>query len=553
MCYHPVKIINPKLKSDNPDVLFDKAHDKVFLEVPCGQCGECKQNRMNDYFVRTIAEFGATTDPSVGGYVFFTTLTYSEDNIPKFKDLLCFDSHHYRQFIKNLRNKIYNRYRDYRFLKFFFVSEYGGQTARSHHHCLFFVQNPVLDFVTLNELINSTWTHGFTQTNNPYGHNGQPNEYYNRPDLCLVDKQAAINYVSKYVNKDFDFLTVINKQKSCPQFKAWLQDQRYIEYLKNSLSYLSESECEIAIEKLLNYPDDHVKYNVDTRLQFDISHPIKDISYPMLYKYMSREDYNRFLPYNRLSHNFGVNLTNLDMDQLMKGYLYVEDTASPDGMKKYKLPMYVDRKVFYDYDSDTRCYTLNELGEKMKKVRLEHNHCYIQSKLPEFFNTWTHLCKSQEQIDLIITRIKMQIDSSVDTVEDVDVLVESLLDGRTWSEYINYITIYKSLLTPADPRVVQPGSYSLLNYELLQVEPKDYLSKDVIPLSNKPLFNSFLARLKSCTCGSCISEFENFDKLNDLYSLIRSVISDEKQKQYIEHKKLMSYDKIFGIQYLGKF
>lgn len=553
MCYHPVKIVNPKLKSENPDVLFDKAHDKVMLEVPCGQCGECKQNRMNDYFVRTIAEYGATTDSSVGGYVYFTTLTYNEESVPKFLDLKCFDSHNYVQFIKNLRQKIFRRYKDYKFLKYFFVSEYGGTTGRSHHHCLFFIQNPVLDYKTFDDLVNSSWTHGWTQTSNPYGHDGQPNPYFHRPDMCIVDKQAAINYVSKYVNKDFDFLTVLNKQGECPQFKKWLQDQRYIDYLQDSLDYLSDSEIESSIDSLMNHPDDHVKLNVDTRIQFDISHPLKDISYPMLYKYMTREDYNRFLPFNRLSHNFGVNLIKLDLDQLMKGFIYVEDSESPDGMKKYKLPIYVDRKVFYNYDPDTRCYTLNEIGEQMKKVRLEYNQCYIQSKLPEFFNTWHYLCKSQEQLDLILTRIKMQIDSSVELVSDVDILVENLLDGRPWSDFVNYITVYKSLLLPSDPSVVQPGTYSVLNYELLQAEPKDYISKDVIPLHDKVVFNHFLSHLNSCTCGSCHPEFYNFDKLNELYSLIRAVISDEKQKKYIETQKLNSFQKYNNIRYLGKF
>lgn len=43
--------------------------------------------------------------------------------------------------IKNCRVDYYKGARDYRSLKFFFVYEYGGQTSRSHHHCLFFDKN----------------------------------------------------------------------------------------------------------------------------------------------------------------------------------------------------------------------------------------------------------------------------------------------------------------------------------------------------------------------------------------------------------------------------
>lgn len=48
--------------------------------------------------------------------------------------------------------------------------------------------------------------------------------------------------------------------------------------------------------------------------------------------------------------------------------------------------------------------------------------------------------------------------------------------------------------------------------------------------------NHFIEQLNRCTCGNCNPLFYNFDRLNDLYNLIREIISDQKQKDYLEDK-----------------
>ena len=549
MCYHPLKLVNPKLRSDNPEVKFDKNHDKIFIEAPCGECGECKQQRMNDFFVRTYQEYASTI--AKGGYVFFDTFTYDEENVPKYMDLLCFDYEDYKQFIKNLRSKIYNRFKSYKFLKVFFVCEYGSETARSHYHCLFFVQDKRLDFQLLDELINSTWTKGFTQTNNPHDSHGQPNKYYKHPELCLVTKNDAINYVSKYVCKDFDFLVVLNKQKSAPKFKSWLQEQIYRDYIHSQLLNTEIDErIDILIENIINAPILADKYNVPTLVEFNYTHPLRDISYHTLFRYMSRIDYQRFLPFTRYSQAYGVDLTNVDLDQLMKGFVYLSDKEQ--GIKKYKLPMYVDRKMFYDYDKETRCYVLNDLGRKMKKVRLEHNAQQLEEKLPEFFAHWKDLCQNDNITSIILERAKIEIDSSIESPEDLDMCVEYLLDGRTWSEYVNYISIYKSLCIPKDPGDVQSGNFSILNYDLIQDNIPDFIDKTHVPYHDTKRFGWYVNSLLQCSCGECHPDFYNFDKLNDLYNIIREEISNKKQKDYLDSQKLKSSIKYHNIRYFGK-
>ena len=102
MCYHPVRILNPKIKSENELVGFDQAKDKLFLEVPCGHCGTCRQKQIDDYYVRTVSEYDECIKKC--GIVFFNTFTYDPQKVPKYYDLKCFDSQHFIRFMKNLRS-----------------------------------------------------------------------------------------------------------------------------------------------------------------------------------------------------------------------------------------------------------------------------------------------------------------------------------------------------------------------------------------------------------------------------------------------------------------
>ena len=544
MCYNPVQLINPKLKTDNFDSQFNLASDRLYVQVPCGHCGECLDQKMKNYIVRTYYQYIDTVEKK-GGFCFFQTYTFSEENVTKFHGLTCFDSHKYRRFSKNLRNLLRNRFGSdsYGKLKTFFVSEYGGETARAHHHALHFVEIPGCTPEIFNECVNKAWDYGMTQTNNPYKSHGKPNEYYNRPDLCVVTRHDAIIYVSKYTNKDFDFLVILNKLPKDHEFVQWFQHRRYLKYLCESLSYVPVEDPSEVLDII---PDDDT--SLLTEIQFNMFYPFKKVSYQDIYQVLDRSDFNRFMPFNRLSQAFGISLCDEDLETLMKGRVLLPDNDK--GVLEYKLPMYIDRKLFYDYDPTTKLFTLNELGKKMKVVRTEINSDYVVNQMSGFFSTW-YLNLRPEVKDNIFNSLQLRVNSSLETPDDVSDFVSDCLDGRDWTDYVNYILVYKNMLLPKENVLYFDNAVSA-NYDLVHNRNvDDYLDKNKVPYGDKKLFHHFVSDM-SCNLCNDHYEFRGFEKISETYEIIRHYLSSEQQFEYMNNLRLKSVQKMFNIEYKGK-
>lgn len=76
----------------------------------------------------------------------FLTLTYSDDNLPEGGTLV---PRHYQLFLKSLRKSIAPAT-----VRYYFVGEYGSQTARPHYHAAIFGLGPEFDYSRF-------WSHGF--------------------------------------------------------------------------------------------------------------------------------------------------------------------------------------------------------------------------------------------------------------------------------------------------------------------------------------------------------------------------------------------------------
>jgi hypothetical protein len=104
-----------------------------YLEVPCGQCGECLLGRARDWAIRCHHEaLMHTRLTETGGRVpnnAFITLTYDERNLPSDGQLRKKD---FQDFLKRLR------YRHDGGIRYLHAGEYGGQTGRPHHHAILF-------------------------------------------------------------------------------------------------------------------------------------------------------------------------------------------------------------------------------------------------------------------------------------------------------------------------------------------------------------------------------------------------------------------------------
>lgn len=140
MCLRPVQILNPHynsvgFRSEFGEMVTVPPHllsRRKYIEVPCGQCADCRNTYYNSLLQRCIVE--ASTS-----YMFFVTLTYDNQHIP-YVDLnndriFYFDYQHIQLMFKRFRNlNILDR--DHRYIC---VNEYGDKKHRPHAHLLIFV------------------------------------------------------------------------------------------------------------------------------------------------------------------------------------------------------------------------------------------------------------------------------------------------------------------------------------------------------------------------------------------------------------------------------
>lgn len=126
--------------------------EKVCL-VPCGNCLGCSLDYSKDWSNRLKMEYLTHIEKN-DLIPYFVTFTYSDDYLPKNKQL---NYLHINSIIKSLSDKI--RYRFDESLRYFVAGEYGSKGGRPHFHGIFWV--PVdFEFV---DFINQSWLRGFVQ------------------------------------------------------------------------------------------------------------------------------------------------------------------------------------------------------------------------------------------------------------------------------------------------------------------------------------------------------------------------------------------------------
>lgn len=313
-CLHPIEIYNRSEK------ISYRASSLIYT-VPCGQCEECKKSKTAEYCLRSFVEYQDTV--SKGGYVYFDTLTYSPKFCPETFGIKHFMRSDVTLFLKELR--IYLTRAGYDVngkLKYFITSEYGGKRHRPHYHILLFVCVPGLDVKTLWKYMHKAWKFGILDS-------------YKSCTSRVVNSSAALNYVSKYVQKDQEWMNVIDKK----------------------------------ISRLR-------KLGMDKSL----------------------EDFNEFVrcckPFHRSSQGFGVNfLKFINLDSVIKnGFITIPDRKYL--VKNYAIPMYYKRKLFYTLYKDDEGklhWRLNDNGIEYKVNQLDKLIATTTQYYRDIFNNlWSY-------------------------------------------------------------------------------------------------------------------------------------------------------------------
>lgn len=208
---------------------------------------------------------------------------------------------------------------------------------------------------------------------------------------------------------------------------------------------------------------------------------------------ISPDIFKAYLPFHLSSNNLGMYLLSCcDFRDLEAGQIAMPDSKLV--MKKYKLPQYYDRKIFYDvkykyFDSangmyqyvdskdklplktylihdefgnvktmlkqieGTPTYVLNDLGRSMKEVRFK---IYLESA-----KTTYRLFQSIPD-DYNCFPINYKFKTAFDNIGQIkDFVTKSL----TEEEYVNYTVVYKGLGVSPDPENTISRSSAIQDYK----------------------------------------------------------------------------------------
>lgn len=128
--------------------------NKDRINVPCGKCPACLQNKRTSWAFRLQQELKICESAN------FITLTYNEEN-----NNGSLDKMEIQRFLKRLRNLCY-KVDGYHYseldrlkLRYFLTGEYGSKTLRPHYHAIIF-NLPIVSEMKLYEIIGKAWKKG---------------------------------------------------------------------------------------------------------------------------------------------------------------------------------------------------------------------------------------------------------------------------------------------------------------------------------------------------------------------------------------------------------
>lgn len=167
-------------------------------KVPCHQCWQCRENRINDWVGRCIAERETSVACSV------VTLTYGGGDTPQSRFLRKSDLAAFTKAVRNDGHKV----------RHFAVGEYGSKKGRAHWHVVQFWQTPMPHREMRRNVEDELWPHGLV--------------YW---DEARAD---SIRYVMKYINKDMrdgaaDKALSMSKKPMLGSNYFWELAGRYVE------------------------------------------------------------------------------------------------------------------------------------------------------------------------------------------------------------------------------------------------------------------------------------------------------------------------------------
>lgn len=174
-CQCPIHIRNPSYTPDRP-----------FIDVPCGKCIDCLQNKRTQWSWRLNQEWRSSTTS------YFITLTYDDEHLPTDRDgLHPLVKSDLQKWLKRVR-KYYEKDKEVH-IRYFACGEYGGDFGRPHFHVILF-NLPIPDRYYAQRFIEGTWQNGFVQLDYLTGGRIHYTTKYMLKDIAQDDDPAYAKY-----------------------------------------------------------------------------------------------------------------------------------------------------------------------------------------------------------------------------------------------------------------------------------------------------------------------------------------------------------------------
>lgn len=512
MCLSPISIKTPSryisLHGGQP----------ITLQVPCNKCAECLESKRSEWHFRCYHQVKDCINH--GGFVYFDTLTYDDNHIPKLSDYFdivknkisdftCFNRSHLRDFFKRLRRRLTYHFGNVSF-KYFLTSEYGTDpryTHRPHYHIMFFVYGKNMLPFNFSTFVADSWIYGRTDgIGTSDGKRVYQSVDYVNSHIFTLNKSnlsdilMCCRYISKYVTKDSTFTQILDNRKSL---------------IRNVVSS-----------------------------DFDVDTLFRNIDM-----------------FHLQSKGFGLTfLSNLDNFDSMclydKNICVIKDSETV--ISVLPVPMYYKRHLYYKLvkDGDRRVWQFNDLGKER----------YFDNML--------------NRLDSIIDRYTKLYDNA--SAEHKRIIFD-ILNGRSIIDFAEYVVFYKGRMRPitshdldlhfqkfeltqceVDKYVImddQLRSSSVVfddDYSRFPVDrdrskilcfnydySDDLFNRKFIIYTSEYDFSDFINRF--CYTQNSSSHFSRFDDLFDLFSQLRLPINANKQAVY-NHKEYLTnlYKNIYG-------
>lgn len=364
MCYKPLQILNRST--------YIGAYSPVMLQVPCGKCCECRDQKAFDLQMR--CEYALIGALSQGGYGFFDTLTYKPECLPHYENIPCFSRKDVGAFIKRLRSRIdyhlrnNSSYNAANVLDYCLVSEFGGDYGRPHYHILFFISCPasVLSVATLKWFITESWTYGFVD--------GMQHTYNH-----IINSTNIVRYITKYVTKFSEWFKKYDEDLQKIFSDNGVNSKNHIKQVRRKMMPFYRCSEDLGVSALKNSSDFDI-VNGTIKLSTSYGPKIYPLSRYFKYKFYYRltrcnDKYIYLL--NEDGINYKLNLLYNSIDRYTEDCRNILYNIDPE--KRDEILFYLGERSLYDFSVYVYVYKGCIFS---KTIDMQPEEFYLKSRFP---------------------------------------------------------------------------------------------------------------------------------------------------------------------------